>query len=145
MTSQKSENRFSADVSGGARPLYNADTDTMDLVERGDESRYYWQGFSTQLVKSDVDPQLKSINLSVFVNKGVEAGTYPMIADGKVRAVYSLVREGNQAEAYVSVSGQMTLTVVPSTGDKRLEGIVLFKGEGNAKSVNITNGVFSFN
>ena len=68
-----------------------------------------------------------------------------MIADGKVRAVYSLVREGNQAEAYVSVSGQMTLTVVPSTGDKRLEGTVLFEGKGNAKSVNITNGVFSFN
>ena len=148
MTESKVDKKFTADINGGLRPMYSADVSTMKIIERSQRNKSLrWQGFSSQPLTSDEDPTITNVTLSIFVDNDVPPGTYELKDNSKIVAVYSIVHFDVLPDAYISLSGQITLDVVPSLGDLRLQGKVSFIGEyGNNEDerVHVTNGIFNF-
>ncbi|WLH33195.1 hypothetical protein PSH79_14705 [Pseudomonas sp. FP2196] len=141
LSESNTANVFTADVNGGERPLFRADT-TKIIDRLSSIPTPHWQGFGTQNISSDpFDPV--QVHLSVFVAKGVAPGTYEIgDSSGNVWASYVIQRSGS-IEAYLSIDGDVTLKAVPSPDNKRLEGTVSFTGKYQDKQVRITNGQFN--
>jgi hypothetical protein len=136
-------NVFTAEVSGGERPLFAADS--LVLQEKWPPSTPpVWHGNGEQKVSSA--PDIRNVFMNVYVTEGVELNKELKLEhDKRIKVNYTIQKEGI-FEEYDAVSGVMTLTNVPSTKDKeietRLEGTVSFTAEYLGKKVTITNGKF---
>ena len=134
---------FTAEVSGGERPLFAADS--LTLKEKWPSSTPpVWHGHGGQKVSPA--PDIRNVFMNVYVTEGVELNKeLDLKHDERIKVNYTIQKEGI-FEEYNAVSGVMTLTNVPSTKDKkieaRLEGIVSCTAKYLGKEVTITNGKF---
>ncbi|KHA70488.1 hypothetical protein NZ35_25355 [Pseudomonas chlororaphis] len=139
-------NAFSADVNRGESPLFRATT--MELFSRYQESTGpYWQGFGTHYITLDPFNPVE-VHLSIFVKEIAKPDTYTLGEDEKdVWAAYAVTRRDGNVEAYLSISGEVTLEAIPPPGKRRLKGTLSgtlsFTGKYQDKEVNVTNGHFN--
>lgn len=134
---------FTAETEAGGRPLFNAD---KVLLTEGfpPDPGPYWQGLGEQVISES--PRLRYAWLSVYVPENANIGDHVLSEeDRSYRASYAF---GDQADltSYFSTTGKMTLTVVPSVDDPRLEGTIDFEGKtpDGKNIVKVRNGVFKF-
>lgn len=134
---------FTAETEAGGRPLFNAEK--VKLTEGfPPDPGLYWQGLGEQVISES--PRIQYAWLSVYVPENANTGDHVLsVNDRGYRASYTF---GGQADftAYFSTTGKMTLTVVPSVDDPRLEGTVEFVGKTQTgeKTVDVKKGVFKF-
>lgn len=134
---------FTAETEAGGRPLFNASKVRLTEGYFPDQGPY-WQGLGEQVISES--PRLQYAWLSVYVPLNASTGDHILKADERdYRASYAF---GDQADltSYFSTTGKMTLTVVPSVDDPRLEGTIEFVGktESGEKTVDVKKGVFKF-
>ncbi|WP_435036463.1 hypothetical protein [Pseudomonas neuropathica] len=136
---------FYAETEKGARPLFQSDEVTLTKGFQADLGEY-WQGLGKQFIPSDEWPGVKNVWLSVYVPEVATVGQHELDAnDRKYRASYAV---GTFADfvTYFSTTGLMTLDVVPSDKDPRLEGRIEFTGklQNGEQTVIVTKGEFKF-
>ncbi|MFJ2478702.1 hypothetical protein ACIOWE_00320 [Pseudomonas sp. NPDC087598] len=141
MTDSKSttDDTFTAEVNGSGHPLFSARETSLTRSWRpgpGD----YWHGHGGQ----PISQPNHNAYLNVFVPENPTVGTHQITEDGNdYRASYALGNPGDIDE-YHAVSGEITLSVVPTAGDERLEGEVKFIAVNvdGQRQVTVTNGKF---
>ena len=136
---------FSAATEKGERPLFRSDEVSLTKGFQADPGEY-WQGLGKQFIPSDEWPGGKNVWLSVYVPKGATEGLHKLDVDERqYRASYAV---GTLADfvSYFSTKGLMTLDVVPSDEDPRLEGRIEFTGklQNGEQTVIVTEGEFKF-
>jgi hypothetical protein len=134
---------FTAETEAGGRPLFNASKVRLTEGFRPDPGPY-WQGLGEQVISES--PRLQYAWLSVYVPKDADTGDHDLgVGDSRYRASYAFGDQANST-SYFSTTGKMTLTVVPSVDNPRLEGTIEFVGKtlSGEKTVDVKKGVFKF-
>ncbi|KII34006.1 MULTISPECIES: hypothetical protein [Pseudomonas] len=135
-----STGEFSAETEGGERLLFYT-----TLVDLAISSRPvpvpYWQAIGDQEFSGPL-PR-RHAYLSVYFPVGATTGTYQLTKDGDYRGSYAVGTLGDPV-SYFSKSGEITLTIVPSSEGEQVEGTVFFTAlnEKNGQEVSIKNGKF---
>lgn len=133
---------FTAETEKGERPLFAAEE--VFLSERFQAPDTYWQGLGKQIIPSDFPPD-KHVWLSVYVPENAKVGEHDFIEEPAYRASYASGTLGN-FQSYLSTTGKLHLSIVPTVEDPRMEGSIEFtaKHESDGTTVEVTSGKFNF-
>jgi hypothetical protein len=136
-----STGEFSAETVGGERLLFYTTLVNLAISSRPVPVPF-WQAIGDQ--EFDEPLPRRHAYLSVYFPVGVTAGTYPLTRDGDYRGSYAVGTLGD-AQSYYSTSGEITLTIVPSSEGGQVEGTVFFTAlnDKNGKTVTIKDGKFN--